>query len=153
MWSTDSPIYSNVRHPLGTELDNSEFLRRYARRLLRDARSDEPSRTLPVLRRIVAARVTPEIRLTELHAVRATLQLKHVLHALARELGFSSWEACKREIDNRPPAVLDRYRLELGMFGDYEQNWFADEGTAIDWQRENGGYLVKVGRQVVAILA
>ena len=153
MWSTDSPIYSSIRHPLGAQLVNSEFLRRHARRLLRDARSDEPSRTLPVLRRIVAARVTPEIRLTELHAVRATLQLKHVLHALARELGFASWESCKHEIDDRPPAMLDRYRLELGMFGDYEQNWFADEQTAIDWQRQNGGYLVRVGRQVVAILA
>ncbi|HWV61974.1 MAG TPA: hypothetical protein VN019_00025 [Oxalicibacterium sp.] len=153
MWSTDSPIYSSIRHPLGAQLVNSEFLRRYARRLLRDARSDEPSRTLPVLRRIVAARVTPEIRLTELHTVRATLQLKHVLHALARELGFASWESCKHEIDDRPPAMLDRYRLELGMFGDYEQNWFADEQTAVDWQRQNGGYLVRVGRQVVASLA
>lgn len=153
MWSTDSPIHPDARHPLGAYLTNTEFLRRYARRLLRDVRSDEPSRTLPVLRRIVAARVTPEIRLTELHAVRATLQLKHVLHALARELDFASWECCKREIDGRPSAVLDRYRLELGMFGDYEQNWFADEQTAVTWQRENGGYLVKVGRQVVAILA
>lgn len=153
MWSTDSPLDSHARHPLGAHLDNSEFLRRYARRLLRDARSDAPSRTLPVLRRIVAARVTPEIRLTELHAVRASLQLKHVLHTLARELGFASWECCKHEINDRPSAVLDRYRLELGMFGDYRQNWFADEQTAIDWQRRNGGYLVRVGSQVAAILA
>lgn len=153
MWSTQSPAYSAARHPLGAQLANSEFLRRYARRLLRDARADEPSRALPVVRRIVASKVTPEMRVTELYAVRATLQLKHVLHTLAKELGFAAWETCKRDIDGRSPAMLDRYRLELGMFGDYAQNWFADEQTAVDWQRENGGYLIKVGQQVVAILA
>ena len=85
--------------------------------------------------------------------MRASIQLKHVLHMLARELDFSAWEICKDSIDQMSPAVLDRYRLELGMFGDYQQNWFADAATARDWQQQNGGYLINYGQQVVAILA
>jgi hypothetical protein len=151
MWSTSTPKFSH--HPLGASLQNSEFLRRYARRLLRDARSPEASKAMPILRRIVAAQLVPELRLTDLYASRATLQLKHLLHMMARELGFPTWEVCKRQIDDRHAAVLDRYRLELGMFGDYEKNWFADAATARAWQSSHGGYLVRYGAQTVAILA
>lgn len=151
MWSTSPPKLSH--HPLGASLENSEFLRRYARRLLRDARSPQASRAMPVLRRIVAARLVPELRLTDLYASRATLQLKHLLHMLARELGFPTWEVCKSQIDDCDSALLDRCRLELGMFGDYEKNWFADAAIARAWQRSHGGYLVRYGEQAVAILA
>jgi len=150
MWSTSPPELSH--HPLGLSLTNSEFLRRYARRLLRDARSQEASKAMPVLRRIAAARLVPELRLTDLYASRTTLQLKHLLHMLARELGFPVWEVCKKQIDGCDPALLDRYRLELGMFGDYEKNWFADTDTACAWQCSHGGYLIRYGEQAVAIL-
>ena len=153
MWSTSLPTAVASATDLGNNLSHSEFLRRYARRLLRNARADEPSKALPVLRRIIAMQIMPELRVTELYEVRASIQLKHVLHMLARELDFSAWEICKHSIDQMSPAVLDRYRLELGMFGDYQQNWFADAGTARDWQQQNGGYLINYGQQVVAILA
>lgn len=151
MWSTSPPVIS--RNDLGSQLSHSEFLRRYARRLLRDARSPEPSKALPVLRRIIAMKLMPEINVTELYAVRETVQLKHVLHMLAKELDFPVWELCKNRIDTCDAALLDRYRFELGMFGDYEKNWFADAATAIDWQSRYGGYLICYGDQVVAILA
>lgn len=165
MWSTSLPAAvanahdagytagNNASNTSGNKLSNSDFLRRYARRLLRAARADEPSKALPVLRRIIAMQVMPELRVTELYAVRASIQLKHVLHMLARELDFTAWESCKQSIDRMPTQMLDRYRLELGMFGDYQQNWFADAATALDWQRQNGGYLIKYGQQAVAILA
>ena len=153
MWSTSLPISSNSRNDFASDLSNSDFLRRYARRLLRDARSLEPSKSLPVLRRIITMKVMPELRVTDLYAVRVSLQLKHVLHTLAKELGYGAWELCKKEIDLCDPAKLDRYRLELGMFGDFQQNWFPDERTALDWQKVNGGYLVAYGSQTVAILA
>ncbi len=153
MWSTSLPVDNDARNLLGNNIGNSDFLRRYARRLLRAARASEPSKALPVLRRIMAANITPELRITDLYAVRATLQLKHILHMLAKELGFSAWESCKAGIDGCAPTVLDRYRLELGMFGDYQQNWFADGASAHAWQKENGGYLIAYGKQVVAILA
>jgi hypothetical protein len=108
---------------------------------------------LPILRRIIAARLMPELRITDLYAVRETVQLKHVLHMLAKELEFPAWEICKTRIDGCDAALLDRYRLELGMFGDHQKNWFADAQTALTWQREHGGYLINYGKQVVAVLA
>lgn len=153
MWSTSIPVSNNSRHDFGNHLRNSDFLRRYARRLLRDARSLESSKSLPVLRRIIAMKVMPELRVTDLYAVRVTIQLKHILHTLAKELGYAAWELCKQDIDLCDAVKLDRYRLELGMFGDFQQNWFPDEATALDWQRANGGYLVAYGKQTVAILA
>lgn len=153
MWLTSRPAGSNSRYSAFNQISNTDFLRRYARRLLRHARGAEPCQALPVVRRIIAARVMPELRVTELYAVRASLQLKHVLHMLARESGFASWETCKREVDGIDAAVLDRFRLEIGMFGDFQQNWFADRAMALEWQQQNGGYLVNYGTQTVAILA
>lgn len=153
MWSTSLAVGVTDTDGYNNNLSNSDFLRRYARRLLRHARADEPSKALPVLRRIIAMQVMPELRVTDLYAVRSTIQLKHVLHMLARELDFSAWEVCKHSIDSMPVAVLDRYRLELGMFADYRKNWFPDMATARDWQRQNGGYLVSYGQQVVALLS
>ncbi|WP_076592526.1 hypothetical protein [Herminiimonas arsenitoxidans] len=153
MWSTSLPVGNDSHSNLGSNLSNSDFLRRYARRLLRSAQASEPSKALPVLRRIIAMKIMPELRVTELYAVRETVQLKHILHTLAKELGFAAWEVCKNQIDAMPTAILDRYRLELGMFGDYQQNWFADAATARDWQQQNGGYLISYGQQAVAILA
>lgn len=154
MWSTRFPQALNIAEPgFGSTLANSDFLRRYAKRLLRSVRSGRSSEALPVLRRIVAMQVTPEISVAELHSLRASLQLKHVLHTLAREVGFASWEQCARQADAQPPALLDRYRFELGMFRDFETNWFPDMGTAQHWQRRHGGYLIAYGAQAVAILA
>jgi hypothetical protein len=153
MWSTQFPQAIHVVEPGFTNAaGNRDFLRRYARRLLRAAHAEHSSTALPVLRRIVATQVTPEIPVTALYPLRASLQLKHVLHMLAREIGFPSWETCAREVDAKPSALLDRYRFELGMFRDFETNWFPDMTIAQDWQREHGGYLIAYGRQAVAIL-
>ena len=98
MWSTSLAVGVTDTDGYNNNLSNSDFLRRYARRLLRQARADEPLKTLPVLRRIIATQVMPELRVTDLYAVRASIQLKHVLHMLARELEFSAWEVCKHSI-------------------------------------------------------
>lgn len=153
MWSTSLPVSNNSRNDFGNHLGNSDFLRRYARRLLRDARSFESSKSLPVLRRIIAMKVMPELRVTDLYSVRTTIQRNYILHTLAKELGYAAWELCKQDIDACDTAKRDRYRLELGMFGDFQQNWFSNKATALDWQKENGGYLIAYGSQTVAILA
>jgi hypothetical protein len=156
MWSTSHPLFKQLRTELRTAAGepccNSEFLRRHARRLVRDGRADQPSKALPVLRRVIDAGLMPELAVTDLYNVRETLQLKHILHTLARELGFAGWDICKQEIDRCDTAVLDRYRFEQGQFGDFEQNWFPDEATARAWQQANGGYIVNYGKQAVAIL-
>ncbi|WP_244825659.1 hypothetical protein [Caballeronia sp. TF1N1] len=144
MWSTSCPI--------SPPASNGDYLREHARRLLRQARDGDSSAALPVLRRLQSADITRASRLTDLHAKRDALQLKHVLAMLAKELGYSSWDACKNDIDTEPAARIDRYRLDAGAFNDYERNWFANEADALAWQRANGGYLVPYGEQVVAIL-
>jgi hypothetical protein len=144
MWSTSCPISSSV--------SNSDYLREHARRLLRNARDGDTSAAMPVLRRLLAAKVTRAERVADLHAIRADLQLKHLLAMLAAELGYASWDACKPVIDRQPPAAIDRYRLDAGAFNDFEKNWFANETDALDWQRGHGGYIVRYGEQAVAIL-
>jgi len=144
MWSTSCPISSSV--------SNSDFLREHARRLLRHARDGDTSASMPVLRCLLAAKVTRAERLADLHAMRGDLQLKHLLAMLAAELGYASWDVCKPDIDERAGAIMDRYRLDAGAFNDYEKNWFANEADAREWQRAHGGYIVRYGEQAVAIL-
>jgi hypothetical protein len=134
-------------------MSNADFLRRVARRLLRDARSDRPSSALPVLRRLLHAGILPAARLTDLYHARDTVQLKHMLRTIAVELGYAGWEACKRDIEGKPASVLDRFRLDLGAFGDYHQVWFATETEAQAWQSENGGHVVVYGSQAVVMTA
>jgi hypothetical protein len=132
---------------------NTDFLRRYARGMLRSAHSDQPSKALPIVRRVHAAGKTADVRVTQLYHARMALQLKHMFRTLAAELGYATWDACKRDIDRRPPEVLDRFRLDLGAFGDHEQIWFADQPTAAAWQREHGGRMVEYGKQAVVMPA
>jgi hypothetical protein len=144
MWSTSCPVPSS--------LSNTEFLRHHARRLLRHARADDTSTSLPVIRRLLASGAVKAARLSDLHEARATIQLKHVLNMLAAELGHSGWDVCKHLIDTQGTAAIDRYRFDAGVFGDYEKNWFASEAAVREWQRGNGGYIVEYGDQAVAIL-
>ncbi|HYD58765.1 MAG TPA: hypothetical protein VEC35_00320 [Noviherbaspirillum sp.] len=132
---------------------NAEFLRRVARRLLREAHSEKPSSSLPVLRRLLQSGVVPAARLTDLYHARESVQLKHMLRMIAAELGYPGWEACKHEIDRKPASTLDRFRLDLGAFGDYNQVWFSNEKEAQQWQAENGGQVVVYGRQAVVMTA
>lgn len=130
---------------------NTDFLRRYARGMLRSAHAEQPSKALPIVRRVHAAHVLPVPRLTELYHSRATLQLKHMFRTLASELGYASWDACKRDVDHRPTEMLDRFRLDLGAFNDLEHIWFADQPTAAAWQRQHGGRMVVYGSQAVVM--
>jgi len=130
---------------------NTDFLRRYARGALRSAHSDQPSKALPIVRRVHSAGTVTGQRVAELYHVRSTLQLKHMFRTLAAELGYATWDACKRDIARRPAEVLDRFRLDLGAFGDHEHIWFADRPTAVAWQREHGGRMVEYGKQAVVM--
>ena len=144
MWSTSCPVRST--------LSNTEFLRHHARRLLRHARADDASASLPVIRRLLASGVIKAARLADLYEARATIQLKHMLNMLAVELGHPGWDVCKNLIDSEGTQAIDRYRFDAGVFGDYEKNWFASDAAAHEWQRGNGGYIVGYGDQAVAIL-
>jgi hypothetical protein len=146
MWSTSCPI------SISDSSSNSDFLREHARRLLRAARSDDASASMPVLRRILAASVLRVTRIGELHAGRGSVQLKHVLAMLAFELGYAGWDVCSNEVDSQSSSFIDRYRLDAGLFNDFEMNWFGSLALALEWQADNGGYIVRYGQQAVAIL-
>lgn len=134
-----------------SESSNADFLHRYARRMLRDAHSAQSSKAMPVMRRIHAAAVMPAVRLVDLFRTRQTLQLKHVLATIAIELGYANWPQCKLDIDHHLATMLDRFRVDLGAFHDYNKLWFADETTAKRWQQEHGGHLVMYGTQAVVL--
>lgn len=130
---------------------NSDFLHRYARRMLRAARSTHTSVALPVVRRVYTAGILPWPRLADLYRERNTLQLKHMFRTLAIELGYAAWDECKRDVNRRSPDVLDRFRMDLGEFGDYNRIWFSDEASARRWQSENGGHVVVYGNQAAVM--
>lgn len=130
---------------------NTDFLRRYARHMLRDARSDRPSTSLPVIRRIHSAGALPVPRLSDLYHARGSLQLKHMLRTVAAELGYATWDECKRDVDRQAPGVLDRFRVDLGAFRDCNQIWFSNEIAAQQWQKEHGGHMVVYGGQAVVM--
>ena len=138
--------------PVSTSLSNTEFLRRCARRMLNDVHSTHPSQALPAVRRLHTANVLPAVRLTDLYRQRNAIRLKHVLHAIAAELGYANWTDCKREVDRRPATLLDRFRMDIGAYGDYNKLWFADEGAARDWQLQNGGHVVVYGKQAAVVV-
>jgi hypothetical protein len=143
---TDSSVNTSI-------LANTDFLRRYARNLLRNAHANHPSKSLPVLRRVHAAESYPIPRLTDLYHARLSLRLKHVLHTIAVELGYATWAECKRDVDHQPSALLDRFRVDVGTFGDFNKLWFRDIPSAQAWQAQHGGHVVVYGTQAVVMTA
>lgn len=130
---------------------NTDFLRRYARRLLREAHAPQASRALPILRRLLAQRVMAQQRLSDCFREREAVQLKHLLRMIAGELGYGDWAACKQDIDRQPVERLDRFRVDLGAFGDYHRVWFSTPEEARRWQTEHGGRVIGYGSQAVVI--
>ncbi len=74
-----------------------------------------------------------------------------MFRTLARELGYTAWDECKRDVDRRSLEVLDRYRMDMGAFGDFHRIWFSNENAAHQWQRENGGRVIVYGSQAAVI--
>jgi hypothetical protein len=143
--------FKSQKNPSSTS--HADFLRRYARSMLRDARSEHPSKALPIIRRVHAVGIFPIARLSDLYHARESLQLKHVLRTIAAELGYATWNACKHDVDYQPSSVLDRFRLDIGGFGDYEKIWFSSESAAQEWRRTHGGHVVVYGSQAVLMTA
>ena len=135
-----------------SEVDsNLAFVRRHARRLLRDARSDSLVASLPAIRMLHRCGVCrPQQSVAQIHRERHRVQLKHVLRAVAIELGFPDWERCRAQIDDLPASALDRYRLDLPG-GGYPNLWFSSEVQARQWQRSHGGDVRRYGPQAVVL--
>lgn len=131
---------------------NLERVRRQARALLREARSEQLSHCLPALRRLQGAGLFGEWSLVALAARRQQVRLKHCLRALAAEYGFSSWEALKPAAAELPELLLDRDRLHAPA-GASLHLWFGSLDEARAYVREHGGRSVAVGRHAAVIPA
>lgn len=123
-------------------------LRAQARSLLRAARGDGLSQCLPALRRLHAAKVFDEIKLSALVAQRQQIRLKHCLRTLAREFGYASWEAMQGSLDQLP---LEQLNVD-GLYAPDQPSlnlWFGSLTEAGAYMREHGGRLLRVGRYAV----
>jgi hypothetical protein len=122
-----------------------------ARTLHRAANSDSLSRSLPVLRRLLASGVLHGLALPELHRRRDTVQRKHILRMLAMEAGFGSWEAYRPALTRMTVAQLPHFDLARRDAG-YPNHWFSSLEEAQAHAALHGGRVMTVGKQAVVLL-
>ncbi|WKB51701.1 hypothetical protein [Eleftheria terrae] len=138
--------------PASTALPGSalDFVRRQARRLLKAARSEQPMHALPALRRLQAAGLFSGWRLPELFRQRETVQLKHVLRALAMEAGHPDWAGYKQALEPLPAQALDDYLVEESRACGLSP-WFSNEAEAREHARSHGGRVIRYRGQAVVV--
>lgn len=119
---------------------------REAKRLHRAAASDALSEALPVLRRLLAARVVPACPVPVLFRDRASLQRKHMLRMLAFEAGHASWEAYSQALsrmDSQSAVLSVAAQRSTAML----KHWFVGEPQAVQFASTHGGLVTRVGHQ------
>lgn len=138
-------------HSSSSVLSATNLVLAHARHLHRAVRSQALSSSLPVLRRLQRAGVNPELSLPAFWAARGMLQRKHILRMLAREMGFTDWEACRPHVDRCAPDAVDHLKLGHEWTGRFS-HWYANEAQARAHQREHGGRLLRWGDHTVVAL-
>lgn len=124
--------------------DPAQTMRRLARRLHRAARSERVSVALPILRRLQAAKVFSEPRLSALFERRQKIQRKHLLRLLAVESGFADWERfCLVLADAPELAFFDADLIERSWM--HANLWFASEAEARAHAAVHGGRVRRYG--------
>ena len=109
--------------------DTLDRVLHHARRLHLSARSTSISAAMPVVRRIHAAGLFPELGVAALYRKRAQLQRKHLLHALAVEAGHVRWEGYRDALRTLTPEqvtqahMTDRWPASINV-------WFSNEAQA-----------------------
>ncbi len=120
-----------------------------AKNLHKSACSNKLSRSMPVLRRILAVNALLGLSLPELQKQNSMIKRKHLLHTLALENGFNQWGAFKQHILSSETPLLP-ISHELREAG-YPVLWFAELAEAVVYQQKNGGKLIEVGQQAVVV--
>lgn len=119
---------------------------REAKVLQRAAQSALLSDSLPVLRRLLEAKVLINISLPQLKSKTEMIQRKHLLQMLAVENGSNCWADFKHKIASGPQGSMRPYSAELRDAG-YPVLWFSSTVEAQSYADKNGGKVIKVGRQ------
>lgn len=121
-----------------------------AKLLLKSTKSEQLSRSLPTLRRLLSFNVLVGISLPELQKNSAIVQRKHLLQLVAKENGFNSWVEFKQILETES-GTSEKYlpqRLKLKNIG-YPALWFSTMDEAVLYAKEHGGEVVPVGTQAV----
>lgn len=120
----------------------------HAKRLHQAAATGSLATALPVLRRILAAKVLEGISLTELNCQRDIVRRKHVLRTLAIEAGHPGWEQYRKALEASSPEKLEIFDIIRPDMG-YPNHWFSSLDEARRHAATHGGRPVGVGSQAV----
>lgn len=142
--SSSSPREAQAR---GSALD---FVRRQARRLLRQARDERLMIAMPAVRRAHAAGLFGSRPLSALYRDRERLQLKHFLRTLALEAGYPSWERYKPVLAELPAQALGDYLVEALSIASLHP-WFSTVEQARAYADTHGGRVVPYRGQAVVV--
>lgn len=149
-----------MKHGVGMHINQSfpknqppghEALRlvlRHAKQLHRTATSGAVSASLPILRRLLAAKVLDGMSLPELHRARQLVRRKHILRTLAIEAGYPAWEQYRSVLTTLRPEQLEHFDILRPSKG-YPNLWFSSLDEAQQHVDRHGGQPVRVGRQAV----
>ena len=130
--------------------DPVQTMRRLARRLRRAARSERISIALPILRRLQAAKIFSEPRLSALFEGRRQIQRKHLLRLLAVEAGFADWERFSVVLPEAPAhALSDVDLIERSWM--HANLWFASKNEARAHAAIHSGRVRRYGRHAVIL--
>lgn len=125
-----------------------DIVLREARRLHRAAASPSLETALPVLRRLLAARVLPMRTLPECHRLRARVQRKHLLRMLAIEAGCAQWDDWRSLLVSGAAAAPDYATArDVGRL----KHWFVDPSDAVRHAAGCGGTVVCIGGQAAVV--
>lgn len=127
-----------------------EALTREARRLHKSALSSSKMKALPVLRRLITAKVFSQLSLVELYQQQHRIQRKHLLNLLAKEVGYGQWSLLKNALSHSEVTTDLHPSLELKGAG-YPNIWFSTADEAYEYVVSKGGKAIQVGEQAVVI--
>lgn len=123
---------------------------REAKVLQKLAKSESLSHSLPVLRRLLNAKVLINTSLIELKNNTSIIQRKHLLQMLAAENGSSCWAEFKQHVVTAPEGSILPNSIELRDAG-YPVLWFSNTAEATNYTDTYGGKIVKLGSQAAVV--
>jgi hypothetical protein len=109
--------------------------------LLKDIRSDDPLRARRAADRLRALPFFAPLEPDEIIERRDSIQLKHALAVIAAELGYATWNDCKRRLETPAADRLDPEAFFAKLGAAYLNRWFARYEEAREVLDAEGGYL------------
>lgn len=142
-------------HSVISELDNNSeqtllALTREARRLHKLAVSSSKMKALPVLRRLISSGVFTRFSLVQLYQQQASIQRKHLLNLLAKEMEYGSWPLLRAALEHPEVNIHQHPSFELREIG-YPNIWFSSLDQAQEHTSRHGGKAFEVGTQAVVV--